>query len=95
MIKEKLGVSDRETVEQVKENPSYLQYFLGIAEYSNKAPFDASIIIIDKLHKSIKDKAKVKPKTYRNRARKEYLLVAKKRRVTRNERRKAIKKQLY
>jgi transposase, IS5 family len=51
-------------------------------------------IIIDKLHKRIKEKAKVKPKTYRNRARKEYLLVAKKRRVTRNERRKAIKKQL-
>lgn len=51
-------------------------------------------IIIDKLNKSIKEKAKVKPKTYRNRARKEYLLVAKKRRVTRNERRKAIKKQL-
>jgi transposase, IS5 family len=51
-------------------------------------------IIIDKLHKSIKEKAKVKPKTYRNRARKEYLLVAKKRRVNRNERRKAIKKQL-
>ncbi len=51
-------------------------------------------IIIDKLHKRIKEKAKVKPKTYRNRARKEYLLVAKKRKVTRNERRKAIKKQL-
>jgi transposase, IS5 family len=29
-------VSDRETVEQIKENP-YLQYFLGIKEYSNKA----------------------------------------------------------
>jgi transposase, IS5 family len=51
-------------------------------------------IIIDKLHKGIKEKTKVKPKTYRNRARKEYLLVAKKRRVTRSERRKAIKKQL-
>jgi transposase, IS5 family len=51
-------------------------------------------IIIDNLYKRIKGKAKVKPKTYRNRARKEYLLVAKKRRVTRNERRKAIKKQL-
>jgi hypothetical protein len=28
IIKEKLGTSDRETVEQIKENP-YLQYFLG------------------------------------------------------------------
>ena len=30
IIKEKLGISDRETVEQIKENP-YLQYFLGRA----------------------------------------------------------------
>jgi transposase, IS5 family len=44
IIKEKLGTSDRETVEQIKENP-YLQYFLGIAEYSNKAPFEASMLV--------------------------------------------------
>ncbi len=44
IIKERLGTSDRETVEQIKENP-YLQYFLGIAEYSNKAPFEASILV--------------------------------------------------
>lgn len=35
-----------------------------------------------------------KPRTYRKTARKEYLLVAKKRRVTKKQRRKAIKKQL-
>ena len=29
MIKEKLGISDRETVEQIKKNP-YLQYFIGL-----------------------------------------------------------------
>ena len=39
IIKEKLGISDRETVEQIKENP-YLQYFIGISFYSNEAPFD-------------------------------------------------------
>jgi hypothetical protein len=33
IIKEKLGISDRETVEQIKENP-YLQYFIGLGEYS-------------------------------------------------------------
>jgi transposase, IS5 family len=44
IIKEKLGTSDRETVEQIKENP-YLQYFLGIEEYSNKAPFEASMLV--------------------------------------------------
>jgi transposase, IS5 family len=44
IIKERLGTSDRETVEQIRENP-YLQYFLGIAEYSNKAPFEASMLV--------------------------------------------------
>ncbi len=44
IIKEKLGTSDRETVEQIKENP-YLQYFLGMSSYSNTAPFDASLMV--------------------------------------------------
>ena len=37
IIKEKLGISDRETVEQIKETP-YLQYFVGLSEYSNDSP---------------------------------------------------------
>jgi hypothetical protein len=41
IIKERLGTSDEETVEQIRENP-YLQYFLGLSAYSDKAPFDAS-----------------------------------------------------
>jgi transposase, IS5 family len=44
IIKEKLGISDEETVEQIRENP-YLQYFLGISEYSDKAPFEASMMV--------------------------------------------------
>jgi hypothetical protein len=44
IIKEKLGISDRETVEQIKENP-YLQYFIGQRYYSNDAPFDASLLV--------------------------------------------------
>ena len=44
IIKEKLGVSDRETVEQIRENP-YLQYFIGMSTYSNKPPFDASMLV--------------------------------------------------
>lgn len=44
IIKEKLGISDRETVEQIKENP-YLQYFIGMSSYSNKTPFDASMLV--------------------------------------------------
>jgi hypothetical protein len=173
IIKEKLGISDRETVEQIRENP-YLQYFIGMSTYSNKPPFDASMLvhfreridinlvnkinrkiveqtleikeevvkekksesedskseathrgklildascapadigyptdlgllnearkhtekIIDILYKSLEIKTRTKPRTYRNRARKDYLLVAKNRRPTVNERSKAIKQQL-
>jgi hypothetical protein len=44
IIKEKLGSSDRETVEQIKENP-YLQYFIGENTYRNEAPFDDSMMV--------------------------------------------------
>lgn len=44
IIKEKLGSSDRFTVEQIRENP-YLQYFIGLSSYSNKIPFDASLLV--------------------------------------------------
>jgi hypothetical protein len=44
IIKEKLGTSDRETVEQIKENP-YLQYFIRQTHYSNEVPFDASLLV--------------------------------------------------
>ena len=43
IIKEKLGTSDIETVEQIRENP-YLQYFIGLSSYNNKPPFDASML---------------------------------------------------
>ncbi|MGB8703075.1 MAG: IS5 family transposase [Thermosynechococcaceae cyanobacterium] len=44
IIKERLGTSDAETVEQIRENP-YLQYFLGFEEYSNTPPFEASMLV--------------------------------------------------
>ena len=44
IIKEKLGIADRETVEQIKENP-YLQYFIGMSDYSNEAPFEPSMMV--------------------------------------------------
>jgi hypothetical protein len=44
IIKERLGTSDIETVEQIQENP-YLQYFLGLSEYSDNAPFEASMFV--------------------------------------------------
>ena len=45
IIKEKLGLSDRETVEQIRENP-YLQYFMGLSGYQQEAPFDASMMTL-------------------------------------------------
>ncbi|MGK7950266.1 MAG: IS5 family transposase [Xenococcaceae cyanobacterium] len=170
IIKEKLGISDREIVEQIRENP-YLQYFLGMSSYSNEAVFDASLMvyfreridhflvnkvnqkmvenarkkeeesekktnqvkkkklenkgklildataapaditypkdlgilnqarrqiekILDFLYKNCQTKGIKKPRTYRKKARKDYLKVAKKRRPTRKERRQAIAQQL-
>ena len=62
IIQQILDISDRETVEQIKENP-YLQYFLGLSIYENKAPFDSSMLvyfrkrisreIIEKINKQI------------------------------------------
>lgn len=172
IIKEKLGTSDEETVEQIRENP-YLQYFIGKPEFSNDIPFDPSMFvhfrkrlgqdiiqkvnkrvvelataekcgkdkkdkgddndkadssgnkgkliidvtcapadvayptdlnllnsarektekIIDTLHKPLKDKS-VKPRTYRKKARKEYLKAAKSRRLSARQRRIAVGKQL-
>ena len=44
LIKEKLKLSDEETVEQIRENP-YLQYFLGYLGYQEQAPFEASMMV--------------------------------------------------
>ncbi|MEG4275857.1 MULTISPECIES: IS5 family transposase, partial [unclassified Microcoleus] len=171
IIKEKLGISDRETVEQIRENP-YLQYFIGQLTYSNELPFDPSLLvhfrqriganlvnkvnertiekirettdsppekkkhsdaenessnrgkliidatcapadisyptdigllnqgrvhtekIIDILYKSLKGQIAKKPRTYRKKARKDYLFIAKQKRISRNKRRQGIKKQL-
>src|SRR5699024_9793296 len=41
IIKEKMGLSDEETVLAITENP-YLQYFIGLQEFQQKKPFDAS-----------------------------------------------------
>lgn len=43
ILKERLGVTDRELVEQIAENP-YLQYFLGLMAYQAEAPFHHSLL---------------------------------------------------
>jgi hypothetical protein len=42
-IKLRIGLTDEETVEQIREN-AYMQFFLGFAGYSNNAPFDPSMM---------------------------------------------------
>jgi len=44
IIKEKLRLSDEETVQQISENP-YLQYFIGFKEYNQEQPFDPSLMV--------------------------------------------------
>lgn len=180
IIQQRLGLSDRETVNQIMENP-YLQYFIGLPSFQEKAPFHHSLMtrfrkrlgpdiinevnewivmeeqiqtddqdndegndssinktqtdnndfdtkenrgklildatcapadisyptdfkllneareklehIIDVLHKPLKGTRK-KPRTYRNRARKEYLSIAKQRNICSKKMRKAVGKQL-
>jgi transposase, IS5 family len=41
IIKERMQLSDRETVEMIAEHP-YLQYFIGMDSFQSIAPFDAS-----------------------------------------------------
>jgi hypothetical protein len=70
IIKERLGLTDRETVLQIQENP-YLQFFLGFAEYEDKPPFDHSVMVhfrkrfdkasLAKINDMIVGKAKVSP----------------------------------
>jgi len=44
ILKERLGVTDRELVEHIAENP-YLQFFLGLSRFTLEAPFDASTLV--------------------------------------------------
>jgi len=44
IIKEWLGVSDEECVEQIRENP-YLQFFCGMKEFTTKAPFHSTMFV--------------------------------------------------
>jgi transposase, IS5 family len=43
IIKERLGLSDRETTLQIEENP-YLQFFLGYTTYVDEEPFHHSLL---------------------------------------------------
>jgi transposase, IS5 family len=42
LIKEKLGITDEETVEQIRETP-HMQYMIGMEGYQDEEPFDPSM----------------------------------------------------
>jgi hypothetical protein len=44
IIKARMGLSDEELVEQIKENP-YLQFFIGLQGYQYSAPFDSLMMV--------------------------------------------------
>ena len=44
IIKEKLGITDEETVEQIREN-HYLQYLVGMEGYKDEELFDPSMMV--------------------------------------------------
>jgi IS5 family transposase len=44
IIKARLGLTDEELVEQIKENP-YLQFFIGLEAFQYSAPFDPSMMV--------------------------------------------------
>ena len=44
IIKERLGTSDEETVEQIRENP-FLQYFLGLKGYEEELLFHPTMFV--------------------------------------------------
>ena len=44
LIKEREGFTDRQTVAAIQENP-YLQFFIGLQEFTQDKPFDASLMV--------------------------------------------------
>ena len=44
IIKERLGVTDEECVEQIRENP-YLQYFCGLKAFTTEPPFHPTMLV--------------------------------------------------
>ena len=44
LIKHKMNLSDRETIQAISENP-YMQYMLGLSEFSSRPVFDPSLFV--------------------------------------------------
>ncbi len=44
ITKERLGLTDEECVEQIRENP-YLQYFCGLQQFTTESPFHPTMLV--------------------------------------------------
>jgi hypothetical protein len=44
IIKARMGLTDEELVEQIKENP-YLQFIIGLEAFQYSAPFDPAMMV--------------------------------------------------
>ena len=44
IVKHKLGLSDQETIDIIRENP-YMQYLCGLSEFTDKPIFDSSLFV--------------------------------------------------
>ncbi len=44
IIQQTKNLTDRQTVQEIRENP-YLQYFIGLENFSNKIPFNSSMML--------------------------------------------------
>ena len=44
LIKHKMNLSDRETIQMISENP-YMQYMLGLPEFTTRPVFDPSLFV--------------------------------------------------
>jgi hypothetical protein len=44
IVKHKLGLSDQETIDIIRENP-YMQYLCGLSEFTDKPIFDPSLFV--------------------------------------------------
>ena len=58
IIKRELNLSDEETVTMIRENP-HCQYFLGIPEFTDVAPFDSSKMVAFRRRFPAKDMAEI------------------------------------
>jgi hypothetical protein len=91
-IQNRLDVTDRETVDQIRENPSDIHYPTDVGLLNHARELTEAII--DNLHAQLISLGVIKPRTYRENARRAFLAYARSRKHTYGQIRFAIRQQL-